>query len=367
MAGGVPLIDFSPLGDLGKTYNQARLQAGREQSLAALQQGASVDDVAKSLLASGDIEGGMSLARLGEAQAQRQEAAARDARDFQFRQDEAKRTQANADRSFGLQERMATEKPSYQTLDDGQGNKRLYRIDPLGGAVTDVTPGGPPAAPSNPYAPGGKFTESQAKDALYASRMFNAERVLRDPKVIGAATDMGQQGRSKVPIIGNYLVSGDYQKYDQAQRDFINAVLRRESGAVIADSEFENAAKQYFPQPGDTSEKLAQKQQNRAEAIRGIAAGAGAAYRPAYVFDDKGDIVANPAPQRNAPPAAPATPGGQAPAGGARRSGTTSGKLPAGVTKDGALAEARAAIAQGRDQGLVKARLQSFGIDPSEL
>ena len=44
------------------------------------------------------------------------------------------------------------------------------------------------------------------------------------------------------------MKSTDRQKFEQAQRDWINANLRKESGAVIADSEFENAAQQYFPQ-----------------------------------------------------------------------------------------------------------------------
>ena len=65
---------------------------------------------------------------------------------------------------------------------------------------------------------------------------------------------------TKVP----YLFKSDrFKQIEQAQRDFINAVLRRESGAAIAPSEFENARLQYFPQPGDTAEVVKQKQKNR--------------------------------------------------------------------------------------------------------
>jgi hypothetical protein len=61
-----------------------------------------------------------------------------------------------------------------------------------------------------------------------------------------------------------YLFKSDeYKQIEQAQRDFVNAVLRQESGAAIAESEFENAIKQYFPQPGDTAEVVRQKQINR--------------------------------------------------------------------------------------------------------
>ncbi len=59
------------------------------------------------------------------------------------------------------------------------------------------------------------------------------------------------------------IKSQKYKQVEQAQRDFINATLRRESGAAIADSEFENAQKQYFPQLGDTKEVVKQKQRNR--------------------------------------------------------------------------------------------------------
>jgi hypothetical protein len=64
----------------------------------------------------------------------------------------------------------------------------------------------------------------------------------------------------KVPYL---FKSDEYKQIEQAQRDFVNAVLRQESGAAIAESEFENAIKQYFPQPGDTAEVVRQKQINR--------------------------------------------------------------------------------------------------------
>jgi hypothetical protein len=61
--------------------------------------------------------------------------------------------------------------------------------------------------------------------------------------------------------------SKEAQKQEQAERNFINAVLRRESGAAISPSEFENAAMQYFPRLGDSPETLAQKRQNRETVI----------------------------------------------------------------------------------------------------
>lgn len=62
---------------------------------------------------------------------------------------------------------------------------------------------------------------------------------------------------------------------EQAERNFVNAVLRDESGAVIGTSEFESAEKQYFPRAGDGPEVLANKRQNRKQKLQEFAMGAG--------------------------------------------------------------------------------------------
>jgi hypothetical protein len=192
------------------------------------------------------------------------------------------------ERELRIKEKQAEEKPQYQKITDPSGSERLVEIAPYGRGIKDVTPGGN-APQNNPFSTG-KMNEAQSKDALYASRMITSEKVLRDPKVVEASLSLAQRGMGKIPVAGNFMVSGDYQKFDQAQRDFINATLRRESGAVISEPEFENARKQYFPQPGDTKDRIAQKQANREEAIRGIAAGAGPNYKPPDALKDLGMV-----------------------------------------------------------------------------
>lgn len=204
-----------------------------------------------------------------------------------FRKQEAQREQGNLDRQFSFQQDQAREKPTIQRIKDANGEERLVMVTPQG-KVTKLDTGEP--SPTNPYS-NGKQNESQAKDSLYASRMFQSEKILREVETAGS--DPEQRIKAKIPLVGNYLVSGDYQKFDQAQRDFINATLRRESGAVIADSEFANANKQYFPQPGDSKDVIAQKRRNRAEAIKGIAAGGGANYSPPYTFGANDELVPN--------------------------------------------------------------------------
>jgi len=69
-----------------------------------------------------------------------------------------------------------------------------------------------------------------------------------------------------------YMADESTQQAAQAMRNFINATLRRESGATITPVEFDNAIKQYFPQPGESQSIIEQKQRNRATAIQGITA-----------------------------------------------------------------------------------------------
>jgi hypothetical protein len=159
------------------------------------------------------------------------------------------------------------------------------------GMPTSARPGQPapmptatgitPAAPATAKA--GQPNEGQSNAALYASRMLEADQILNSTESDPVAV-AGLQAMQSVPIIGS-LTGGianaasrpETQMVDQAQRNFINATLRRESGAAISPTEFDNARKQYFPQPGDSAEVIAQKARNRRTAIEGINNAAGPA------------------------------------------------------------------------------------------
>jgi len=122
------------------------------------------------------------------------------------------------------------------------------------------------------------MNESQAKSAGFADRLVLNEPILGKAKIAEALSNPVERFKAGIPLVGNYLVSDEYQSGEQAQRDFINAVLRRESGAVISPEEFANARVQYFPQSGDSEATLAQKAKNRETQLLGIERGAGAAY-----------------------------------------------------------------------------------------
>jgi hypothetical protein len=217
-----------------------------------------------------------------------------DARDFAAGRSDAAFNQGIRTQQEARAEKQAQEKPQYMKDDNGN----IIEILPYGKGARAITPEG--ATQNNPFMSGGKMNESQSKDALYASRMMASEKVLRTIDA-DVATDRVQKALGTVSDkIGYNLRSPEFQKFDQAQRDFINATLRRESGAVISDAEFANARQQYFPQPGEGEAILKQKRANRMEAIRGIGAGAGQGYRPDSKFDEKGEIVDNPRPAKAA-------------------------------------------------------------------
>lgn len=201
---------------------------------------------------------------------------------------------------------------------DTTGGPGLVQVDPRTGQarLVQLPPGvAPKQAAPKPQA----FTEMQSKANNFASRAVEAEEALQ--KTSDALTSYAQRATEYVPFVGNSLASNDFQLASQAKRNMINAILRRESGAVIADSEFENADRQYFPRPGDSKEVLAQKAQNRATVIRALIQEAGPAYtgkpfaqgaqRPPAAPQPR----PQPAPQRQmqTPPRAPAPAAPRAP------------------------------------------------------
>lgn len=127
-----------------------------------------------------------------------------------------------------------------------------------------------------------KQTEGQANAALYARRMAESDKILNDPRLTEAMMSRKNIALGAVPSFGNSMVPKEYQLADQAKRDFLNATLRRESGAAISQSEFDNANKQYFPQPGDGPDVIAQKAKNRRTSIEGIANAAAPSFREEF-------------------------------------------------------------------------------------
>lgn len=105
------------------------------------------------------------------------------------------------------------------------------------------------------------LNESQGNSLMYGKRMQTANKILENLESTNGTWDI--KGGDVLARINPKGGSEDFKKYEQAKRNFINAVLRKESGAAIAESEFESANKQYFPQIGDSEAVIKQKAANR--------------------------------------------------------------------------------------------------------
>jgi hypothetical protein len=144
---------------------------------------------------------------------------------------------------------------------------------------------------SQPLTGGKPLTETQSNATAFGMRAAEANNILKDIEKSGTTTTGGIRSvvsgtLGAIPLVGenlesksysalNFLSSADQQKTDQARRNFISAVLRKESGAAISPSEFANEEKKYFPQIGDSAKVIKQKQDARDLAIKALEVQAG--------------------------------------------------------------------------------------------
>ena len=306
-------LDFSSLANLGQVYKQAAADTARRETLAQLGNGDKIDP--RVLLSSGD----MSLANLGVQIQNRQEDQARQAQQDARQLERDKVTDANSAAYLRIAQQNAAraneDKPVIKEVTDpNTGATSFVRINLRTGELSPLGNPQPPSQPNNPFSAGGKFNEGQGKAAGFTDRMLQSEGILSGVNGQGGVQEQGtsavQTGLSAIPGVGNYLTSANRQKYEQAKRDFINAQLRRESGAAISPTEFDSANKQYFPTPGDSAEVIQQKAANRRAAIEALGREGGPSYKPKFTFDEGGRVVPygqQKPQQQNAAPVMPKT------------------------------------------------------------
>lgn len=194
--------------------------------------------------------------------------------------------------------RGAAFKPDAPSTDSSKPPAGYRWAGPPGQSNLVAIPGGP----ADSTGKNSKATDTQRLAALFANRAAASNNILGTTKDLKSGADVEgtkyfqKKFASDYFPGGNYINSGDFQKYDQAKRDFVNAVLRKESGAVIGKDEFDNAEKQYFPQPGDNPDVIEQKRANRELAVQGLRVAAGTAIGP--------EQQPAPAPSANKPPPA---------------------------------------------------------------
>lgn len=130
---------------------------------------------------------------------------------------------------------------------------------------------------------GPKFTADQTNAATFGRRveqgLSDLDRVALtgyDPTTIWNSAKLAALVTSKPGA--NLIASPEEKQTAQAYRNIVNAILRRESGAVISPSEFANAQQQYFPSINDDQATRAQKRRNLDQALEGLKTGAGPAW-----------------------------------------------------------------------------------------
>ncbi len=102
------------------------------------------------------------------------------------------------------------------------------------------------------------FSEGQSKAGTFAVRMDQAEEELSDGRGVF------------IPFIPGFAKSSERRQFEQAEQNFITAVLRRESGAAIADSEYDTAREVYIPTTTDDQDTLDQKAAARQAVLQGM-------------------------------------------------------------------------------------------------
>lgn len=166
----------------------------------------------------------------------------------------------------------------------GHGVAEQFYTDPDTGMKFRIKPG----HKGNEYIPlpgqaigaDGKvvFTTNQTKEdrpgqGEYSARGF-ADKAQQAHDALSAIEAKGFNPAAKGNLVQSMLPtmaqSPDFQSSDQARRQFVNAILRRDSGAAIPPFELENYTRQYFPVPGDSPAVLQQKAAARQLAIANL-------------------------------------------------------------------------------------------------
>jgi hypothetical protein len=118
------------------------------------------------------------------------------------------------------------------------------------------------------------LSETQGNAAAFGMRAKVSNDIFDQLEKSGA--DVGSmQNMLAQSRITNAVAPGWAQQAEQAKKNFMSAVLRKESGAAISASEYDAEDRKYFPQPGDSDGVKAQKRAARDLAIEALRIQAG--------------------------------------------------------------------------------------------
>lgn len=157
-------------------------------------------------------------------------------------------------------------------------DERLVQIEGADGKAVWVRESD---AVGRPAAQAARAITGQERQTLaFYNRAKEADDLANQVEESIASAGLGSQLQQQ--YAPNMLQTQDQQRYRQAQRAFTEARLRKESGAAIPVSEYENDARTYFAQPGDSPEVRAQKRAARMTVLEGLKFSSGRAYEEFY-------------------------------------------------------------------------------------
>jgi hypothetical protein len=199
-------------------------------------------------------------------------------RDYYKERDDARAdaAAARAERNAGMKAPSITELYDEQT---GQPYKAVF--NPQTGGFERVGGVKAPSGTQLSVGPDGQvsfvqgsgmkpLTEAQSKDTVFVTRAAGAL-----PKIdeLGDELTSAPQNMASGLPFGNYAKTAKFQQAEQAGKEFLQAILRKDTGAAITAEETAEYGSVYLPRPGDSPEVLAQKQESRRRAVKAIEIG----------------------------------------------------------------------------------------------
>ena len=160
-------------------------------------------------------------------------------------------------------------------LVEGTPEYRTFMINngPASGMIIESTPDGGIRVVQGDAVAGAKpFTEGQSKDIVYATRAEGALASL-DP-IANALTSRGEVAADWLPMgLGGGMQTDEYQVAKTAGDEFLQAILRKDTGAAITTQEQALYGETYLPRPGDSPARLQYKQEARKRAVEALKGG----------------------------------------------------------------------------------------------
>lgn len=166
----------------------------------------------------------------------------------------------------------------YDWQPEGGGAPRVVSSGP-GTEEVVIGPDGNPILYRGPAGGSAKFTETQAKDNVYSTRMEGALGTLNGQLEDGTfmadrLTSRANRAAELDPTgIAREFQDENFQVAKQAGDEFLLALLRKDTGAAVTESEQTTYGDVFLPRPGDQAPVLEAKRSARIRALEAVRSG----------------------------------------------------------------------------------------------